>query len=51
MRDHRGPDVGLEVIEPAPSAAGQTVGALFDGQAALLVEGDIRDASLSAPRQ
>jgi hypothetical protein len=28
VRHHRGPDVVLEVIEPAPSAAGQTVGSL-----------------------
>ena len=26
--DHRGPDVGLEVAEPAPGAARQTVGPL-----------------------
>ena len=25
---HRGPDIGLEVIEPAPGAAGQAVGPL-----------------------
>ena len=32
---HGGPDVGLEVIEPAPSAAGQTVGALEAGDPGL----------------
>ena len=35
VRDHRGPDVGLEVIEPAPSAAGQTIGALQAGDPGL----------------
>ena len=35
MRDHRGPDVGLEVIEPAPSAAGQTIGSLQAGDPGL----------------
>src|SRR5205823_14239861 len=70
VRHHRGPDVGLEMIEPAPGTACQAVGSLeagnpgldpgaeiaqlainpaaldhvFDGQAALLVEGDIGNA-------
>ena len=28
---HRGPDIGLEVVEPAPGAAGQAVGPLEAG--------------------
>src|SRR5215213_7827104 len=32
---HRGPDIGLEVVEPAPGAAGQAVGPLEAGNAGL----------------
>src|SRR3954469_24222133 len=32
---HRGPDIGLEVVEPAPGAAGQAVGPLEAGDAGL----------------
>src|SRR5690242_14213807 len=32
---HRGPDIGLEVVEPAPSAARQAVGSLEAGDAGL----------------
>src|SRR5215204_5867691 len=32
---HRGPDIGLEVVEPAPRAAGQAVGPLEAGDAGL----------------
>src|SRR3954467_1826421 len=32
---HRGPDIGLEVVEPAPGAAGQPVGPLEAGDAGL----------------
>src|SRR3954465_3193429 len=32
---HRGPDIGLEVVEPAPGAAGQAVGPLEAGGAGL----------------
>src|SRR3982751_3131833 len=32
---HRGPDRGLEVVEPAPGAAGQPVGPLEAGDAGL----------------
>src|ERR1044072_9412373 len=32
---HRGPDIGLEVVEPAPGAAGQTVGPLEAGDTGL----------------
>ena len=32
---HRGPNVGLEVIEPTPGAAGQAVGPLEAGDAGL----------------
>src|SRR5215210_8410293 len=32
---HRGPDIGLEVVEPAPRAAGQAVGPLEAGDACL----------------
>src|SRR4051812_32329870 len=32
---HRGPNIGLEVIEPAPGAAGQAVGPLKAGDAGL----------------
>src|SRR4029453_8798241 len=32
---HRGPDIGLEVVEPAPGAAGQAVGPLEAGKAGL----------------
>ena len=35
MRHHRGPEVGLEVIEAAPGAAGQTVGSLEAGDPGL----------------
>src|SRR5207244_10462016 len=35
VRHHRGPDVGLEVIEAAPGAAGQTVGSLEAGDPGL----------------
>src|SRR3954463_11866984 len=33
--NHRGPDIGLEVVEPAPGAAGQAVGPLKAGDAGL----------------
>src|SRR5215813_15241720 len=68
---HRRPDIGLEMVEPAPCAASPAIGALEardagldagaevaqpaidpsalghvgDGQAALLVKGDITDAA------
>src|SRR5215204_5158402 len=32
---HRGPDIGLEVVEPAPGAAGQAVGPLEAGDTRL----------------
>ena len=32
---HRGPDIGLEVVEPAPGAAGQAVGPLEAGDTGL----------------
>src|SRR3954464_13722518 len=32
---HRGPDIGFEVVEPAPGAAGQAVGPLEAGDAGL----------------
>src|SRR5215218_9661057 len=32
---HRGPDIGLEVVEPAPGAAGQAVGPLEAGDTSL----------------
>src|SRR3954466_10646097 len=32
---HRGPDIGLEVVEPAPGAAGKAVGPLEAGDAGL----------------
>src|SRR5438552_2327502 len=35
VRHHRGPEVGLEVIEAAPGAAGQTVGSLEAGDPGL----------------
>src|SRR5271170_4748336 len=33
--DHRGPDVGLEVVEPAPGAACSAIGAFEAGDAGL----------------
>ena len=35
VRHHRGPDVGLEVIEPAPGTACQAVGSLEAGNPGL----------------